>query len=130
MRNIKNIYVVYPSGSYEKYDVERLEKYTELRLFCKSERSSFMIRDNQLNNGTYFIDEVKAKEKSDKIIKEKKEKEEKLKSGYVNCAYCDKLILKIKAVRGTIYAKQYNNKKEFNFCSSKCYANFQMAHEG
>ena len=83
------------------------------------------------NNNRLFFDKKKAEIKANQIKKEMEDKKNKLNNGYVECAYCGKLVKEENAIRDKVISRQYKNyKKEFKYCSGKCATHNQMALEG
>jgi len=78
-----------------------------------------------------FLHKHKAAERAEELYRNNKDKREKLNNGYVECAYCGKLIKEEEAITDVVISRTYSNyKKEFKYCSGKCASYNQMAHEG
>ena len=83
------------------------------------------------NHDRLFFDKKKAEIKANKIKLDMEEKKKKLNNGYIECAYCGKLIKKENSITDKVISRQYKNyKKEFKYCSGECAKYNQMAHEG
>lgn len=138
--------VSYSGNKPTRKEVSRLKDYVESNIDFDQERifycysikcdgycvSGAMTKRDIEESENYDYNKEIIEERYQLILKNKKEKEDKLKNGYLECAYCGKAVKEVDMVTHNIVnVKMYGpGGKDLRFCSDECGVHSQMSHEG
>lgn len=136
-------------------DIKRLKEYIEkdedlnkknilieFEEKFKKYNVSSAIKLSELNN-KIFLDKNDAEKEAIKLKNKKEHEENLLNHGHIRCTYCSKIVPEEKSINYTIIFqnskpdpfsksgyKRFVDKKTNKYCSGRCGAHDQMAHEG